>query len=339
MPDLDYSIRLGALWGLDELVRELGGSPEHLLAHAKLPVDIRADPEQSVSYAKFENILELGATYCDCPDFGLRLATKQGLEMLGVVGLLMERCASFGDALKLAQTYICTHVLGEYWQVDHYPQQVIITRYQFAHSAPNAKQLKELSIGVCFRLIKTLCGTPFQADFVHFTHHAISSDQRYQNYFGAPVRFNQEQNQIGFSSKFLSQKITSFDPHTRAQLLQQLNQGLARSQGDLVRQVRVLILQSIGSAEHSLDTVAEFLSIHPRTLQRRLKQEGYSYNALLLEMRMSMARWLLQASDMKVTLMSQTLGYSDVSAFSRAFHSAMGHSPRQWRQLRDNDAE
>lgn len=333
MQPLDYSIRSAALTGLDQVVEELDGNIDLLLNQAGLPLNLLENPDQFISYHKFEHVLELGARHFSCDDFGLRIAQKQDLRMLGAVGLLMETCHSFRDAIKLAQTFICTHVLGEYWKIDHYDQHSVITRYQFAHSSPQARQLKELSLAVCFRLLRALCGPNFKAEFVNFTHQSISSPASYSHYFELKVRFNQEQNQIGFSNTFLDQKIARYDDHTRDYLLSELNRKLDRDQHDLVRQVRTLILQTLGSEKLNIDTVASFLGMHPRTLQRRLKLEGTSFKHLLMETRTSTARWLLQASKMDITLMSQMLGYNDVSAFSRAFSSANGYSPRAWRNL------
>jgi len=332
MQVLDYSIRSAALTGLDLVVAELEGDIDSLLEKSGLPLDLLDKPDQFISYHKFENILELGARQFYCEDFGLRIAQKQDLRMLGAVGLLMETCHSFRDAIKLAQTFICTHVLGEYWKIDHYPQHSVITRYQFAHSSPQARQLKELSLAVCFRLLRALCGPNFKAEFVHFTHQSISNQSSYVNYFDLKVRFNQEQNQIGFSNTFLDQKIARYDDHTRDYLLSELNRKLDQDRHDLIRQVRSLILQTLGSEKLNIDTVAKFLGLHPRTLQRKLKQEDTSFKYLLMETRTNTARWLLQASKMDITLMSQMLGYNDVSAFSRAFKSASGYSPRAWRK-------
>ena len=337
MEHFDYSIRSAALIGLDQVVNKLGGDIDWLLRQVGLPLDLLDNPELLISYAKFESVLELGADHFNCDDFGLRIAQYQDLSMLGAVGLLMETCDSFSEAVKLAQTFICTHVLGEYWKIDHYERHSVITRYQFAHSSPQACQLKELSLAVCFRLLRALCGSHFEAEFVNFTHESISSQKLYLDYFGFKVRFNQEQNQIGFSNKFLDQKIARYDDDTRAYLLRELNRKLDRDRNDLVRQVRTLILQTLGSNEHNIDTVSTFLGLHSRTLQRRLKLEGTSFKYLLKETRINTASWLLQASNMDVTLMSQMLGYSDVSAFSRAFTIVTGFSPRAWRKLRRNE--
>ena len=136
---------------------------------------------------------------------------------------------------------------------------------------------------------------------------------------------------------FLNQKIARYDDDTRAYLLKDLNQKLDRDRHDLVRQVRTLILQTLGSDEHNIATVSSFLGIHPRTLQRRLRQEGTGFKSLLKETRTNTASWLLQSSNMDITLMSQMLGYSDVSAFSRAFSLETGISPRAWRKLRRHE--
>jgi AraC-like DNA-binding protein len=74
------------------------------------------------------------------------------------------------------------------------------------------------------------------------------------------------------------------------------------------------------------------LDIPARTLQRRLREEGTTFKQLLQDARMQTARWHLSASSIDINLLSATLGYTDISAFSKAFRVAHGISPLQWRK-------
>ena len=74
------------------------------------------------------------------------------------------------------------------------------------------------------------------------------------------------------------------------------------------------------------------LSLAPRTLQRRLQSRGTSFSKLLEDVRIETARRHLANSQLSLTQLAAILGYSDLSAFSRAFRRRIGKSPQQWQK-------
>lgn len=68
------------------------------------------------------------------------------------------------------------------------------------------------------------------------------------------------------------------------------------------------------------------------SLQRRLREEGLSFTSLVDNVRCEMAKYYLQQHQLPISEMALLLGYSEVSAFSRAFRRWFSISPRQWRQ-------
>jgi transcriptional regulator GlxA family with amidase domain len=71
--------------------------------------------------------------------------------------------------------------------------------------------------------------------------------------------------------------------------------------------------------------------MHPRTLNRRLRNEGTTFRKLLNESRFEVARQLLTGTRLEVGGIAGALGYADISALSHAFHRMAGASPVQWR--------
>lgn len=326
-----YQSRCAVLTGFSSLVEELGGNNSELLTWAGLPAELDTNSEQLIPYDQVEKLLEHSAQTLQCSDFGLRLAAKQDIYMLGALGLLLENCPTVGAALSLAQTYISTHVRSELWQLQQYDKQCIIQRQQLAHASSIARQSKELSLAVCVRLLRALAGSDFEVLYVNFTHDKISRDTTYTSFFQCPVRFNQEHNQIGFSKRFLQQPVVRYSPETRKFLLQRLEGQLNYYAGDLLQQVNSLILQTLGSSELTIATIANFMGLEKRTLQRRLADHGTTFKTLLSDARTGQARWLLHSSQIDITRIAELLGYSDITSFSRAFKTATGVSPRQWR--------
>ena len=88
----------------------------------------------------------------------------------------------------------------------------------------------------------------------------------------------------------------------------------------------------MGLHDTNIDLVATMLNMNRRTLQRRLAKQGLTFKKLLADVRMSTACWHLQSSQLDITLLSEVLGYNDVSAFSKAFKQFAGISPLKWRK-------
>ena len=79
--------------------------------------------------------------------------------------------------------------------------------------------------------------------------------------------------------------------------------------------------------------IAELLGISPRTLQRRLADEGTSYSEVVQRVRYNIAAEMLRDSHMRVIDVANALGYEDASNFSRFFRRVASITPRHYRSL------
>jgi len=327
-----YLIRSGSLMGFGDLVNDLGGDSKRLLDRVNLTVDNLADGDHMIPFESFVMVLEHAANDLNCPSFGLQLSTYQDLQALGNLGLLMKNCLTVRDASICAQRYMALHSPAEYWNLLEEGSYSYINRFEHFHGIGHARQYKELSFGVCFRLTHLLVGESFKGYRLEFSHKPISSLKYYRQFFAMDVSFNQEHDRLIFDSQYLSQPISDFNQQIHQQVEDYLTQLLKQHGDDIERQVRTLILQTMGIQEHTIDNIASLLNLHKRTLQRKLKDKGLNFKAMLNEIRISTACWHLEASNMDITLLSEVLGYSDISAFSRAFKSQMQCSALQWRK-------
>jgi AraC-like DNA-binding protein len=101
---------------------------------------------------------------------------------------------------------------------------------------------------------------------------------------------------------------------------------------DISGQVRGLIRHTIGHGCCSLVQVATRLAISPRTLQRRLAAQGITFKDLVIELRMELACQLLEGTNMPMGQLAQRVGYTEASAFTRAFRQHKGKTPKRWRK-------
>ncbi|QPS85178.1 helix-turn-helix transcriptional regulator [Serratia plymuthica] len=101
----------------------------------------------------------------------------------------------------------------------------------------------------------------------------------------------------------------------------------------LVDRTRAQVRQALLSGEPVLEIIAEKMGLSAGSLQRRLREQGATFTALVDKVRCELATHYLQQRHLPIAELALLLGYSYVSAFSRAFRRWFGISPRQWRQL------
>ncbi len=332
-----YEIRSGALAGFNLLVPRLGGDPAELLGEVGLPADCMRRPDLLIPIATLSALLDLCADQLRCADFGLRLADMQGVRILGVLGQLLMGEVTLRTALESSQRYMALHNQAEFWRIHVQGDALLAQRYDHFVEPVAAIQYRELSVGACYRLVQDLAGQDIHPREVHFRQQALSSPERYREFFNAEVHFGRECDALVFEAGLLERTLCAPSTSLRLYFEEFTRQLLEKYRHSVAAQVKALILQTLGAQRHTLAQVAGLLEMPARTLQRRLAEERTSFKQLLQDARMETARWHLRASSIDINLLSATLGYTDISAFSKAFRAVHGVSPLQWRkQQRDS---
>jgi AraC-like DNA-binding protein len=146
------------------------------------------------------------------------------------------------------------------------------------------------------------------------------------------VTFGSERSTIRVPRAMLDEPLPQADPHTLAVCVAQCEQILQRRQRQrgLSARVRSELLAAPGQMP-GLDGVAAALHLHPRTLRRRLTEEGTSFRALTNDVRATLATELLSQVGLSVEQVARRLGYAETSAFNHAFSRWFGMAPNQYR--------
>ena len=161
---------------------------------------------------------------------------------------------------------------------------------------------------------------------------AAPADQApYRRHFRAPVRFNQESATIVFPARDLDLRIAGADPLLRAMLEERIQQLKGAQGSEFSDDIRRLLRTRLTSNHCSADDIAHLLTMHRRTLSRRLKGSGMGYRAITNEIRFEIARQLLTDTQVPLAQIAAALGYSEASAFTRAFRRWSGQTPTAWR--------
>jgi AraC-like DNA-binding protein len=153
----------------------------------------------------------------------------------------------------------------------------------------------------------------------------------------APLRIRQSRDAAVFATRMLDMPLPGAAPglHQRAQEL--LNQQLPVTGSSLVHQIESHFKQTPALLSQGIERMAERLDLHPRTLQRRLKDEGQAYTDIQARCRLDMAQAALRGAQCNIESLSTELGFADRHSFTRAFRRWTGLSPSAWRTTAQGD--
>lgn len=157
---------------------------------------------------------------------------------------------------------------------------------------------------------------------------------QFEPFFGVPVTFNAAQDALVFERRILDLPLEGAFPalHEQAHFLAEQRLGKeARRQG-VAAEIEEFITRDPSLLALGVEDMADRLNLHPRTLQRRLKDEGDSYLNVQARMRHRLACQWLRQGDVSIDDISVRLGFSDRRAFTAAFKRWEGNTPSAWRE-------
>ncbi len=177
---------------------------------------------------------------------------------------------------------------------------------------------------------------PTLISFVH-THPGPSIAQAHADFFACPVRFEDSHTRVRFSCDLLKLPMPQHDPGLRdllARQAQALLQALP-SADDFESRLQQILLAALPEGRASLEFCADHLSMSARSLQRQLKVRALSFQDLLDRTRNALAEQYLSDPALSLVDIALLLGYSEQSAFNRAFRRWKKISPLTWRQQQE----
>ena len=326
-------IRATTLWGYDTLVAELGSDPRPLLSRFHISPGVERQEDAFVPFESVVRLLETTASELDCPDFGLRLSKWQGLDTLGPIAVIARNAPRVQDALGVIAHYLYVHSPALRLTVEpHSAGSDLTFVYELQELSPaDALQAYELSMANAVRIIRLLGGSTAAPSAVSFLHEQIGSDDAYHDALGCPVRF--EQTWCGFELPLgiAALEIDSAHPETRRIATIYLESRYPPGTETVRDRAEELIHRLLPTGGCTIDVIADQLNMNPRTLQRRLGDEGVRYHDLVENERRDQAAKYLAESGLHLSQITGLLGYAEQSTFNRSCRRWFGKTPRQYR--------
>jgi len=157
----------------------------------------------------------------------------------------------------------------------------------------------------------------------------------YEAHFRCPVKFKTSHNALIFSKSDMDLPFVTYNADLLATVAPQLEAELSEqlAQKTFSEQAKGILKQLLAGQRPAIQDLARELHLSTRTLQRRLTDQGITFQRLLDEARRELAHHYLLHSARELNETAYLLGYEDANSFFRAFHHWEGTSPGQWRLL------
>lgn len=304
-------------------------------AATRARVDGAIDPTQMIEDTAFFDLLE--ALVRDDPsrrDVAVRLGASMRCEDYGAFGLAFKCASDLRSSYQRVERYgrVVTSIAN--FRVVPTGATSRLTVVPAAPERLGLQMTHELAVAAAVSLSREVCQGEFRAVAAHMRHPAPSDRAAFDDHFRCPVVFDADYDGLEVAHDVLSAPNRLGDQSFSRFFDGHLDQALAdlpRDQG-LEPRVRAEIAQALSEGVPTLSAMARRLGMGGRTLQRRLAEEGLTYQALVEAARRELAGRLLRGSDYSLAEVAFLTGFADQSTFSRAFKRWHGRTPRAYRQ-------
>lgn len=315
---------------------ELGGV-DCVGLFAELGLDYAAlnDPDARFPQDGMTRVWQHAVALSGNPAIGLNMAQVVRPASFHVVGYALMSSRNLREGFTRLVRY--QRIIGEGADLNLLPQPdgYALTLAIHGDRLPPARQSAEASLAYCLAFCRWLTGKPIRPREVRFQGPPPADLGPYQQVFQAPLRFNAEHYGLIFERSDVEAQLPSAN-EALAQLHDRFaGDYLARFSGSRVtHQARQVLCRLLPQGEPRRETVAQALHLSQRTLQRRLQEEGTSYQQLLDDTRRDLAEQYLGQVDLTLLEVAYLLGFADPSNFFRAFRRWFGETPGEYRAQR-----
>jgi AraC-like DNA-binding protein len=302
---------------------------------------ILTDPDARFPHERFAVALDEVALRVNAPDLGLELAIaamQAPHSQLAVLSYVAQSSSTIGAAYHTVIRYLRLVHDGGGIRLDAggagAPARVYIKPIV---PLPLPRHAHDFMLATMFERGRRLAARSWHPRVVRFEYERPASVAMHEKVFGAPLEFGCPMSEMVFDSEVMEWPVATADPLLHSLMQQQAENLVARlpkleAPADRVRNsVASLMLHGVPS----LAVVARHLGTSVRTLQRTLNQEGITFRQLVDDVRRELGLRHVGEDRMPLPEIAFVLGFSDTSAFHRAFRRWTGTAPGEYRRRRN----
>lgn len=292
--------------------------------------DLRS-PVTRVSYQQTETVFRNALRLSKDPALAFRAGQRMHVMAYGMYGYALLSSPTRAEGIDFVAKY--SRILGTVADVTFARGEDTATFILEPLLSRNpANEIYRFALEFAFSTNQTIgrdvYGRAFRFSRLRATYAAPPHARIYKRIFQCPVEFEQPRNELEFDASWIDHPLVCPDPMTNVMAGEMCEQFLdeAHLDGGVAADVRRVLLEHPGHFP-GIELVAAELSLHPRTLRRRLEAQRLTYRQIVTELRMKLALEYLRSTRMTSGEIAARLGYSDPANFRHAFARWTGKSP------------
>ena len=330
-PAHERQSRIGALHAIPAVLEQLGVESAPLLSLVDLTGRSFESPDTRISNRDTGRLLHLCAQRTGAGHFGLLVGKHGGLASLGLLGSLARNAPDVGTALRAINRFLhWNNSVAIATLAEHGPLAI----WSYAIYQPGlvgADQNCLAASAIACNTLRQLCEGDWAPHEVMLPCSRPRDAEPFRSFYRAPVRFDAEHLSVVFARSWLSHPIRGANAAYHRKLTQQAATMDTTNNAALPDVVRRTLRRLMLGGKATIEDVAAVLSVHRRTLDRRLEAHGVTFRQLSNDVAFAISQQLLRDTAMSVGDVASVLHYAHPGAFCTAFRRWSGMTPSEWR--------
>lgn len=296
------------------------------------------DSEKRLDFEKAYQVWEEAVQATGDTLLGLHLGESTTPAIMGLIGHLMQSSPNLKVAFERLCEYgrLATDMFAYSWEKQ---DEKVVLKFQpavvwMSVSEDSARQAVEQAMAGTLHVFELLTGRKIYPVLVQFEFSKPKDQREYDQVFQSTIQFGADSNQLVVRGVDMNQPVIGYDVSLFSlfdELIQERVNALMDKK-NFSGVVTNLLLTEFKVQIPSVEIIASRLNMTPRTFQRKLLEEGTTYRKLSGSVRKELALQLIKKSKHKTEEIAQMLGYSDASAFRRAFKQWTDGNPSELRK-------
>jgi len=323
--------------GIIHFAMQQGVDGNTLLSTGNLNWEMLQQEDFRIEAEVYNRVLEQAVALSGDEFFGLHMGTYLSLSAAGIIGQITQTSRTVKEALEYMVTFanlgcqalpLSLNETKDAWAIHYTPSEEWIKQSPIA-----VRHTLEGAMSFTLREFHTLTLQKHFPKAIEFNFPRSAQFSVYENTFQCPVHFAKAKNALLLKKSQVEEKVVTSDYDLLRTLVMHAEKKLAAMQSEqgFFKIVKQSVLNMVKPQFPTIEQVATTLNISARTLQRRLKEEGYTFKSLIKELRQQLAYDYLQNKELSIKEIAYLLDYSEASAFVRSFKKWEGISPSAWR--------